>query len=233
VATGVNALGVPDDQPSADRPAANRQARPPAGSPIRSVPGSAVGRTDCLLPQVRWATGRPPLLAGGDVEPQQPARHRVERGRAPVRYPGRPDHARHAGAPDCPARLRARHPRMRSVVPHLRWRRVPHESHRHQEPPVGLSRAAAAMAGGLEQGRHLPVQGSRRRQGHGLRARAPRRFGHAAGAHPAARLRSLRNCFLAPPNANSSVSAAEQVHENTIRALLEGLARPAQRPVAV
>jgi phosphoglycerate dehydrogenase-like enzyme len=49
----------------------------------------------------------------------------------------------------------------------------------------------------------------------------------------ASRLRSLRNCFLAPHNANSSVSAAERVHENTIRALLEGLARPAQRPVAV
>ena len=47
------------------------------------------------------------------------------------------------------------------------------------------------------------------------------------------RLRSLRNCFLAPHNANSSVTAAERVHENTIRALLEGLTRPAQRPVAV
>jgi len=47
------------------------------------------------------------------------------------------------------------------------------------------------------------------------------------------RLRSLPNCFLAPHNANSSVRAAERVHENTIRALLEGLARPAQRPVAV
>jgi D-3-phosphoglycerate dehydrogenase len=47
------------------------------------------------------------------------------------------------------------------------------------------------------------------------------------------RLRSLPNCFLAPHNANSSVAAAERVHENSIRALLEGLARPVRRSVAV
>ena len=46
-------------------------------------------------------------------------------------------------------------------------------------------------------------------------------------------LRSLQNCWLAPHNANSSVAAAERVHENTIRALLEGLARPVGRPLAV
>jgi phosphoglycerate dehydrogenase-like enzyme len=49
----------------------------------------------------------------------------------------------------------------------------------------------------------------------------------------ASRLRSLKNCFLAPHTANSSVAAAERVHENTIRALLEGLARPMRRPVSV
>jgi len=47
------------------------------------------------------------------------------------------------------------------------------------------------------------------------------------------RLRWLPNCFLAPHNANSSVAAAERVHENTIRALLEGLARPVGRSIAV
>ena len=37
------------------------------------------------------------------------------------------------------------------------------------------------------------------------------------------RLRSLPNCWLAPHNANSSVAAAERVHERTIRALLDAL----------
>jgi len=36
-------------------------------------------------------------------------------------------------------------------------------------------------------------------------------------------LRSLPNCWLAPHNANSGVAAAERVHENTIRMLLESL----------
>ena len=40
-------------------------------------------------------------------------------------------------------------------------------------------------------------------------------------------LRSLQNCWLAPHNANSSRAAAERVHENTIRALLESLERSA------
>jgi D-3-phosphoglycerate dehydrogenase / 2-oxoglutarate reductase len=42
-------------------------------------------------------------------------------------------------------------------------------------------------------------------------------------------LRSLPNCWLAPHNANSSRAAAERVHENTIRALLESLASAAIR----
>jgi D-3-phosphoglycerate dehydrogenase len=46
------------------------------------------------------------------------------------------------------------------------------------------------------------------------------------------RLRLLPNCFLAPHNANSSVAAAERVHENTIRSLLEGLSRAGLRLVA-
>ena len=37
-------------------------------------------------------------------------------------------------------------------------------------------------------------------------------------------LRSLANCWLAPHNANSSVAAAERVHQNTLRALIEALA---------
>lgn len=37
------------------------------------------------------------------------------------------------------------------------------------------------------------------------------------------RLRSLPNCWLAPHNANSSVAAAERVHERTLRSLLEVL----------
>ena len=37
-------------------------------------------------------------------------------------------------------------------------------------------------------------------------------------------LRSLSNCWLAPHNANSSIAAAERVHENTIRQLLDSLA---------
>jgi phosphoglycerate dehydrogenase-like enzyme len=37
-------------------------------------------------------------------------------------------------------------------------------------------------------------------------------------------LRSLPNCWLAPHNANSGVAAAERVHANTIRQLLEALA---------
>ena len=37
------------------------------------------------------------------------------------------------------------------------------------------------------------------------------------------RLRALPNCWLAPHNANSSVAAAERVHERTIRSLVEAL----------
>jgi D-3-phosphoglycerate dehydrogenase / 2-oxoglutarate reductase len=37
-------------------------------------------------------------------------------------------------------------------------------------------------------------------------------------------LRSLSNCWLAPHNANSGIAAAERVHENTIRQLLDSLA---------
>ena len=40
---------------------------------------------------------------------------------------------------------------------------------------------------------------------------------------PASRLRSLPNCWLAPHNANSSVAAAERVHERTLRSLIEAL----------
>jgi D-3-phosphoglycerate dehydrogenase len=47
------------------------------------------------------------------------------------------------------------------------------------------------------------------------------------------RLRSLPNCWLAPHNANSSVAAAERVHQHTIRALLEHLERLVPRTVAV
>jgi D-3-phosphoglycerate dehydrogenase len=36
-------------------------------------------------------------------------------------------------------------------------------------------------------------------------------------------LRQLRNCLLAPHNANSSPAAWQRVHDNTIRNLLEGL----------
>jgi D-3-phosphoglycerate dehydrogenase len=36
-------------------------------------------------------------------------------------------------------------------------------------------------------------------------------------------LRAMGNCFLAPHNANSSLSAWDRVHENTVRNLLEGL----------
>ena len=50
---------------------------------------------------------------------------------------------------------------------------------------------------------------------------------------PTAACGLLPNCFLAPHNANSSVAAAERVHENTIRALLEELARPVGRALAV
>jgi D-3-phosphoglycerate dehydrogenase / 2-oxoglutarate reductase len=39
----------------------------------------------------------------------------------------------------------------------------------------------------------------------------------------ASRLRSLPNCWLAPHNANSSVIAAERVHERTLRSLLDVL----------
>ena len=49
----------------------------------------------------------------------------------------------------------------------------------------------------------------------------------------ASRLRSLPNCWLAPHNANSSVAAAERVHENTIRALLRELERSVPRALAV
>jgi D-3-phosphoglycerate dehydrogenase len=37
------------------------------------------------------------------------------------------------------------------------------------------------------------------------------------------RLRSLANCWLAPHNANSSIAAAERVHERTVQSLLDGL----------
>ena len=67
--------------------------------------------------------------------------------------------------------------------------------------------------------------------------------GHLAGAAldvfeqeplPAAsRLRSLPHCWLAPHNANSSVAAAERVHENTIRALLTELERSVPQAIAV
>ena len=40
---------------------------------------------------------------------------------------------------------------------------------------------------------------------------------------PASGLRSLPNCWLAPHNANSSVAAAERVHERTLRSLIEAL----------
>jgi phosphoglycerate dehydrogenase-like enzyme len=40
---------------------------------------------------------------------------------------------------------------------------------------------------------------------------------------PGSRLRSLPNCWLAPHNANSSVAAAERVHERTLQALLDAL----------
>ena len=36
-------------------------------------------------------------------------------------------------------------------------------------------------------------------------------------------LRSLPNCWLAPHNANSSVAAAERVHERTLQSLLDAL----------
>ncbi|HEU4937973.1 MAG TPA: NAD(P)-dependent oxidoreductase, partial [Vicinamibacterales bacterium] len=36
-------------------------------------------------------------------------------------------------------------------------------------------------------------------------------------------LRAMANCWLAPHNANSSVAAAERVHERTIQALLDVL----------
>jgi hypothetical protein len=45
--------------------------------------------------------------------------------------------------------------------------------------------------------------------------------------------RSLPNCFLPRHNANNSTAAAERVHQNTIRALLEALGRPVARAVAV
>jgi len=38
-------------------------------------------------------------------------------------------------------------------------------------------------------------------------------------------LRSMANCWLAPHNANSSVAAAERVHERTLQSLLEALGR--------
>jgi phosphoglycerate dehydrogenase-like enzyme len=41
-------------------------------------------------------------------------------------------------------------------------------------------------------------------------------------------LRSLPNCWLAPHNANSGVAAAERVHDNTIRMLLESLSASSQ-----
>jgi len=47
------------------------------------------------------------------------------------------------------------------------------------------------------------------------------------------RLRSLPNCYLAPHNANSSVAAAERVHENTIRALLREMEQLVPRPLNV
>lgn len=41
---------------------------------------------------------------------------------------------------------------------------------------------------------------------------------------PRSLLRSLPNCWLAPHNANSSLRAAERVHERTIRSLIDALA---------
>ena len=96
---------LPDGQPAAVRSTADGQARPPADPPTRRVPGTARRGAHRLLPQIRAAAGQPALRAGGDVEPQQSARHRPERGRRPVRHPGRPDYPRHAGAADCAARL--------------------------------------------------------------------------------------------------------------------------------
>jgi D-3-phosphoglycerate dehydrogenase len=48
------------------------------------------------------------------------------------------------------------------------------------------------------------------------------------------RLRSLPNCWLAPHNANSSIAAAERVHERTLRSLLDALhgTESSQAPVA-
>jgi len=44
-------------------------------------------------------------------------------------------------------------------------------------------------------------------------------------------LRSLPNCWLAPHNANSSIAAAERVHERTIRSLIDALHSSAERAV--
>ena len=44
-------------------------------------------------------------------------------------------------------------------------------------------------------------------------------------------LRSLSNCWLAPHNANGSIAAAERVHENTIRQLLDSLASSGRIPL--